>query len=87
MTYILNISQSINKHAFIDEWERDFMVKLIEQNLKVLELNGHFAIYIPEYQYTMNYLRNHKLLRYKGIIAFQTPKIRKIFLFQKIKNN
>lgn len=82
-----NESQSINKYRSSEDWERGFLVTLIEQNIKVLEVFGHFAIYIPDYPFTMNYLKTHKLLKYKGIIAFQTPRIRKIFLFQKIKNN
>lgn len=78
-----NNSQSINKYKTMEDWERDFMVTLIEQNIKVLDNNGYFAIYIPEYKFTMNYLKKHAKLKYIGIIAFQTPKIRKIFLFQK----
>ena len=57
-----NNSQSINKYKTMEDWERDFMVTLIEQNIKVLDNNGYFAIYIPEYKFTMNYLKSRCLL-------------------------
>jgi hypothetical protein len=82
-----NEGQSIIGYKTQLDWEKSFLTVLVEQNIKVLKLYGYLVLYIPENYYIIEYLNKHKQLCNRGIISFYTPKRRKIFVWQKTKNN
>lgn len=84
-TYENQNNQSISKFTTSNKWEKEFLIILVEQNIKALKKNGHLVLYIPGYyKYFMNYMKNHKKLNYLGTFSFLTPKKRDIFIWKKI---
>ena len=78
-------TQSIKKYSSANKWEREFLIKLVEQNVKGLKKGGHLVLYVPTYyKYFMNYMSKHKKLEYLGIFSFLTPKRRDILIWKKM---
>ena len=83
--YEENKNQSIKKFTTFNKWEREFLIILVNKNIKILKRNGYLALYIPgNYKYFMNYMKKHKKIVYKGIFSFLTPKKRDIHIWKKI---
>lgn len=78
-----NEGQSILSYKNSLEWEKGFLIPLVEQNISVLESRGILALYIPENYYIIEYLKKHRLLQYKGFINVFTPARRRIFVWKK----
>ena len=78
-----NREQSIKKHPKSKQWQKHFLIPLANTNIKGLRKDGCFVIYIPKYEYFMQYLHNHQQLRYVGELIFSTPKKRLLYVWKK----
>ena len=79
-----NENQSIKKYTNKEKWEKEFFTELAEKNINALKKNGHFVLYVTGCDYCLKYLKNHKKLKYLGILSFITPKKRSINVYKKI---
>ena len=81
-------TQSVVGHNTQKEWVHNFLNVLADINIHYLKVNGHFVIYVPEYEEFMEYMRNRKDLKYCGEIVYyythDNKKKRKIMVWQKI---
>jgi len=77
-------TQSITNYTSQEDWERKFLITLVEQNISVLKPNGYLILYIPLYPIFMKYMTEHDKLDYKGIFTFITTRKRNIMVWQKI---
>jgi len=83
-TYENNDNQSIKKFTTSNKWAQHFLITLLDKNIEALKSKGHLVIYFPgDYKYFMDYMMNHRELKYKGIFSFITPKKRDIFVWIK----
>jgi hypothetical protein len=81
-------TQSVIGHNTQKEWVHNFLNVLADINIHYLKVNGHFVIYVPEYEEFMEYMRNRKDLKYCGEIVYyythDDKKKRKIMVWKKI---
>jgi hypothetical protein len=81
-------TQSVIGHTTQKEWVHNFLNVLADINIHYLKVNGHFVIYVPEYEEFMEYMRNRKDLEYCGEIVYyythDDKKKRKIMVWKKI---
>lgn len=82
-----NVKQSTSSYKTMTDWENGFLIPLAEQNIAVLENNGHLVMFVPGYYKVIEYLSKHPLLKSKGHFNYLTPQKRKIFVWQKVQNN
>jgi len=81
-------NQSLEKFPNLDQWIKDFLLVLVEKNLKALKKGGHLVIYVPSYPLFIEYMKNNESVEYLGkiIYQYQTRKvIREIGVWRKIK--
>ena len=84
-TYENTNTQSISKYSTATKWEKEFLIILVEKNIKTLKKGGHLILYIPgRYNYFMNYMKNHTKIKYCGIFSFLTPVKRDIYIWKKL---
>ena len=87
-TYEKTKHQSLEKFPNLDQWIKDFLLVLVEKNIKALKKGGHLVIYVPSYPLFIEYMKNNKSIKYLGKIIYQYEKIkvfREIGVWKKIR--
>ena len=86
-TYENSNTQSLKKFPNKNKWIKDFLIVLVEKNIKSLKKGGYLVIYVPYYSLYINYMKNHKLIKYIGKITYKfdsEKKIRELDIWKKI---
>ena len=77
-TYEKSNTQSLEKYPNKNQWVRDFLIVLVEKNIKALKKGGYLVIYVPYYPLYIQYMRNHKQIKHIGKITYKFNSEKKI---------
>ena len=94
-TYSTNKSDSIMKYSKSDQWATNFLLQTLIKSYNYLKKDGHLILYINDPDYVKKQLNKlNNVMKYMGIIYFydietknNPKKIRKIFVWKKIKDD
>ena len=86
-TYEKSNTQSLEKFPTKNKWVKDFLLVLVEKNIKALKKGGYLVIYVPYYPLYIQYMKNHKHIKHIGKITYNfnsEKKIRDLDVWQKL---